>query len=390
MSAPFSQTLRALAADGYGRALAALVAAVVLLGAWGAWAVGARVTVVETTELARLEVQAAPHAVDTEIGGRVAVNRLLVGREVAAGEVLVELEATGERLRLSQAKARLAGLGPQRTAVLAQVEAEAGARASDRQAARHAIEEAQARTVEASSSAELAREASRRAEELHGRGALPELELSRARSEASRGEAATSAQRADVSRLERDREARQQDARARRAERQRQLADLDAQIVVARAEVAAVEAELDRRRIRAPIAGRIGEAEPLEVGRVLGAGQRLATILPPGALRVVAEFAPASALGRLRPGQPGRLRLAGYPWTEYGTVAVTVDRVAAEARYGRLRVELAPQADPRSRIPLQHGLVGSVEVEVEAVSPATLVLRAAGKLLAASRPREGG
>ena len=117
-------------------------------------------------------------------------------------------------------------------------------------------------------------------------------------------------------------------------------------------------------------------------------GDRLAAVVPRGELQVVADFLPPSALGRIRPGQPARLRLEGFPWTQYGSLAATVSRVASEVRNGRIRVELSVDSNGASPIPLQHGLPGTVEVEVERVSPATLVLRAAGKLLA--RPVAGG
>ena len=125
----------------------------------------------------------------------------------------------------------------------------------------------------------------------------------------------------------------------------------------------------------------------LRVGGVVREGDRLATVVPVGELKVVADFLPSVALGRIRPGQPARLRLDGFPWTQYGTVAATVSQVAAEARYGRVRVELAVVPDPRSSIRMQHGLPGALEVEVERVSPATLVLRAAGQLVAPTAPR---
>jgi hypothetical protein len=57
--------------------------------------------------------------------------------------------------------------------------------------------------------------------------------------------------------------------------------------------------------------------------------------------------------------------------------------VAGEVRNGQVRVELALLPDSAPPIPVQHGLPGTVEVEVDRVSPATLVLRTAGLLLAA-------
>jgi hypothetical protein len=65
-----------------------------------------------------------------------------------------------------------------------------------------------------------------------------------------------------------------------------------------------------------------------------------------------------------------------------------VRRVANEVRDGRVRVELGVDPEGASPIPLQHGLPGNVEVQVERVAPATLVLRAAGKLL--TRPVAAG
>ena len=63
-------------------------------------------------------------------------------------------------------------------------------------------------------------------------------------------------------------------------------------------------------------------------------------------------------------------------------MAATITNVASEIRDGSIRVELALDAHSDSRIPLQHGLPGSVEVEIETLSPANLVLRTAGSLLA--------
>ena len=96
----------------------------------------------------------------------------------------------------------------------------------------------------------------------------------------------------------------------------------------------------------------------------------------------MAEFTPSAALGRLRPGQSGTLRLQGFPWAQYGTISAKVTHVADEVRDGKIRVELALDPHSHSPIPFQHGLPGSVEVEVERVSPAALILRTAGGMLA--------
>jgi membrane fusion protein (multidrug efflux system) len=96
---------------------------------------------------------------------------------------------------------------------------------------------------------------------------------------------------------------------------------------------------------------------------------------------VIAEFQPADALGKVHPGQHATLRLQGFPWAQFGTVPAEVSRVAGDIRDGKVRVELAVNPVAGSRIPLQHGLPGSVEVEVERISPLALVLRSAGQVL---------
>src|SRR5690606_35691448 len=119
--------------------------------------------------------------------------------------------------------------------------------------------------------------------------------------------------------------------------------------------------------------------------------------------RVHAAFPAATAMGRIVPGQSARIRLDGFPWSQYGTISAVVEQVAGESRDGLVRVELAVTHNDdddddsdvlAGLVPLQHGLQGSVEVAVEQVSPAVLVLRAAGRRNLASAPvadaRSGG
>nr|MCH9685310.1 hypothetical protein [Deltaproteobacteria bacterium] len=57
-----------------------------------------------------------------------------------------------------------------------------------------------------------------------------------------------------------------------------------------------------------------------------------------------------------------------------------VQTVGHEPRDGAIVVELSIEYVP-STITLEHGLPGSLEVELERVSPASLLLRAAGRRL---------
>jgi hypothetical protein len=99
---------------------------------------------------------------------------------------------------------------------------------------------------------------------------------------------------------------------------------------------------------------------------------------PEAEIKIVAEFEPSDALGRIHASQKARLRLQGFNRAQYGSIPATVDRVADEIRDGKIRVELTVDPDPSFTVPLQDGLPGTLEVEVERISPAALVLRAAG------------
>lgn len=389
MSATFSQSLRALALDRPRRSLTTLVVVLALLGAWVWWLVAAEVIVYETTETARIEVDRAAHPIDAPVAGRIARTSLELGREVEEGQVLVVLDAELEQRQLAEERARPATLGPQIEALARQIAAEEQVSRDARRAGDAAIDEGRARRVEADHAAALAlEEAKRAAQQLDG-GAITEIQLLRARAEADQRGAALSARGFDVDRLGGEQQTRQGEGRGRVEALVRQVAELSGQRATGEARVRVLEETVARRSIPAPVRGRIGEVAPLSVGAWVREGEKLGAVIPPGRLRAVADFAPAAALGRVAPGQPAHLRLDGFPWAQYGTVSATVARVAAEARDGRVRVELDVTPDPGSRLPLQHGLPGSVEIEVERTTPARLVLRAAGKALGRAAPARG-
>jgi len=52
---------------------------------------------------------------------------------------------------------------------------------------------------------------------------------------------------------------------------------------------------------------------------------------------------------------------------------------------GQVQVDLALEPDTTFPVPLRHGMAGVVEIEIERVSPAILLLRAVGQRLAAPR-----
>jgi hypothetical protein len=111
--------------------------------------------------------------------------------------------------------------------------------------------------------------------------------------------------------------------------------------------------------------------------------------VPHGELIIVADFQPSSALGRLKPGHISRMRLDAFPWSQFGSIDARVTRVATEIRDQMVRVELTPIAPFPSKIVLQHGLPGTVAVNLEEASPAQLILRAVGQMSVAA-PQQSG
>jgi membrane fusion protein (multidrug efflux system) len=174
---------------------------------------------------------------------------------------------------------------------------------------------------------------------------------------------------------------------ARVEELRRELAATESKVASANATVALLEAELAKRFVRAPVSGLIGEMRPVTVGAYLREGERFCSILPPSELRAVAEFRPEDAAGLVQVGQSAVLRIDGFPWTEFGTVPATVERVAKEPREGKVRVTLRPQLPSDARIRLEHGMTLVAEVQLERVTPLRLALRSAGGALRGKDPR---
>jgi len=381
MPSTFSRTLNALKADDPRRRLGWLLGGALVLLAWLGWFFAAEVPVYQATPSAHLEVTSAAHPVDAPVGGQVTRVGMVLGQEVVAGQVLVELESEPERLRLMETRIHLSALEAQVAAAVKEIAAEEAADAQGQQSTLAALDEARSRAAEAQASAQLADSAAARSQSLFSAGAVAEAEQQRVASEARQRRAAADALERAVWRVELEARTQRSDRRVRMERLRREIAELSGQLGTERSTAQRLAYEVARRQLRAPVAGRLGEISSLRVGAMVSERDRIASVVPPGALRMVADYSPPEALGRIHPGQRAQARLDGFPWTQYGSIPATVSSVASEPRDGRIRVELEVAPDPTSRIPRQHGLTGEVEVEVERASPAALVLRAVGREL---------
>jgi multidrug resistance efflux pump len=368
--------------DSSGRpALLTALAGLSLLVGWVVWFGVARVSVYELSRTARVEVETASHEIDAPVAGRVMKSALGLGRSVNAGDVLLELEGDRYRLERDAELTRLRVVAPQIEALRRElVEEEVAVRGEGLVAAASAQEE-RARQRASEAMARLKAGEQSQLEELQRSQAASALETARTAAEAQQHRAESEAHVAAIGRMGSEKGLRLATRRADIARLEQDVARLDGERQVSEARVRMLEQEIALRVVRAPISGRIEAVVDLRPGSVVEAGARLGTIVPSGTLRAVAFYDPATSVGRVRSGQRARLRLHGFPWTKYGSIPATVDRVGNEPKDGTVRVELLLRPDPGNRIPLQHGLPASAEVEVERVSPASLVLDAAGRFL---------
>ncbi len=383
MANNFYRVEQSLRADSGIKSIAALLIALTIGGAWLVWAWQARISRYELSESARLELDGAAYPIQANASGELAGSSLVLGKEVHAGDVLAKLDDNDQRLSLQQERTHLASLEPQLAALRAQMHSEAQGSSDDHKVLGLSEGAARAQYDEAQAQAKLAESEAGRARRLRAEGILSEADTQRAVADAEAKRAAADNFRLILSRLQPEQAVRERDRDVRQKQILGDIAKVEADMATSSSAIRKLEYDIGQRLIRAPVSGRLGECATLRPGIHINQGQQLGVILPHGRLQVIAEFQPADALGKVHPGQSATVRLQGFPWTQFGTVPAQVSRVAGDIRDGKIRVELAVNPAANPRIHLQHGLPGSVEVEIERISPIALVLRSAGQVLGA-------
>ncbi len=372
----FAITHEQLGREKVTKLLGILGLAVCLASSWALWLLLARVTVYATTDQARVEVAQAVYPVEAAASGRVAKSYLALSRQVKRGDLLVELEAEPERLRLSQEQSHQLTLEAQLRELRTQLAADSDALAQERTGGEAGVTQARTRLSQAQQASELAIEELQRSQALFKLGLNAESDVHRAlfnvKQKAAEVEAAQSAVRQAASQSL----SASGEHRARLESIRSEIARLEGEIVASKTAQEQLQNEAAAYRIEAPGSGRLGSIVSAKSGTYIHQGDRLATIIPGGQLRIVAEFDPHEAIGRVKVGQQGRMRLSGFPWTQYGSIPATVIGVGSELRDGRVRVELEP--GPVEKVRLQHGLPGTLEVAIDRVSPLKLLLEKSG------------
>ena len=377
---PFDRTIRRLAErrSPLGGAAALLVGVIAL----AVWAILAEVPLYVSSVEARVVAFGDSIPIESPVAGRVAEVLVAVGQPVEAGQVMVRLDTEALELELASNNRELelyqqlvADADQELTAVKSIAE-------SDHGAAGAVVEEALAqRKREQREQAQVSRE-SRRAARLAEAGLLSKQEAERARSQAASGRAAMAAQSSRVTQAELRARTAGLELEVRMQRLTRELHEFEVEITRRKAATGDLEYRMQLHTIRAAVNGRVGEIRPLAPGTVVEIGTKLGALVPRKGLRVISYFDPSEAFGWIRAGQRARVRLRGYPSTQFGSLEAKVALVAGEVQDGKLRVEFELLQPGDFPVDLQHGLPAVTQVQVDSQSPVGLVLRAAGKLVA--------
>jgi multidrug resistance efflux pump len=375
---PFRSTLRSLhAVDERDRRT---LTAVAVGGAalWAVWSLTGSVPLYATSGAARVEAEQSTFQIAARVDGSITRADLELGQAVQKGQVLLELDPTTQRMALAEGGTAVDGLRRDIAALDNRASGEARAAEADQSRQAVAVEEAAATEREASADLERAARRAADVSKLLAIGLVAEADAVAARQEADGKRARWEAARLAWHRTGKARELSAAEAASRRAAIDAERVRLEGELAVAERRREQLQHDVELRRVVAPAAGTIGDLGNVHVGTYVEAGQRLGVLVPDDALRIVAEL-PAEMLAKVRPGQPARFRFEGDSALAQRSVAAVVARVGAEAQAGRVEVVLSPRQGNDARRPLQHGVRGTVDIEVERLTPAALLLRRAGE-----------
>ena len=221
-------------------------------------------------------------AVGAEVGGKIVEVKVTENQQVEAGDLLFRIDSEPYQLEIARADAAIASA----QANLIALENDAALSGADISAAREDIA--------------FARSLLERQEALWERGFTTKADLDAAR-------------HAVVQAREQLRQ-----AEARRAEAQAQLArgaavpGKNPQVAIAEAQKASAGLQLRRTEVRAPVSGRVAQADRLQPGQQIVASLPVLTLVVDDSTYVEANFKETD-LDAMRPGQRAEIHLDAYP-----------------------------------------------------------------------------
>ena len=378
MGSSFERTFSALREARSKRPIIVVISGLVVLAIWVFWACFSDVAVYRTSQKARLETDPSPVRVASLTSGRITGAYLKIGNPVREKDILLQLDPTQEKILADKARARVGTLAPQVDSLQREIDLEADAVVQGVSSERGAEGEVLARLRAAQADLAFAEADFARETKAFADGVSPQVVRDKAETTLRLKRAALESVQHESESLVASHHERGDSRRRLKEQLERQHAELASDLAAAKSELAQHELAIEHLTIRAPIAGTVADIQPaLRTGAVVHEGDVIATVVPAATtLRVVAEYGPET-IGRVHAGQRARMRLDGFPWTHYGTVGATVTSAGSETRDNAVRVDLA--LDPDSTLTTSNGMTGSVDIEIDRVSPLRLFLQMIGE-----------
>lgn len=377
MALAFTETLRSLDGDRPRWSAALAVVAGLVFVPWCLWFFFSEVGVYATAQPARLVSASAPHAVESQAEGLLLESRATLGARVERGDILFQLDTTSLRLQRERTDVELRALTAELEAVREELEARVRIRELGEELASVRAVRARENVKVAESDAALERRRAQHLRSLSARGFASSDEAEVASTAAVSKSSATRRARAGVRLEELIGRYDAGDAVAEQRRLERLLAQLAGRSSVLRVESKALQLAIERASIRAPVSGTVGDVSEARHGSMVEVGEALASIVPDDSVVVEAQLSSAVA-GHVRVGDRAVVRLAGFPWPEYGSLQARVLRIGSEsgARGFRAQLELTGEGDYQG--PLEHGLPGELLLETDRSTPFMVLLRRMG------------
>jgi membrane fusion protein (multidrug efflux system) len=221
-------------------------------------------------------------AVGAEVGGRIVEVRVAEDQRVRAGQLLFRIDPEPYRLEIAEAQAAIA----EAQVNVAALEQDSDLSGADIAAAREDIAFARSRLE--------------RQETLWERGFTTKADYDAARHAVAQAQESL-----------RQAQARQAEARAR-ASRGAAVPGAMPEVAIAEAREASAELQLRRTEVRAPVSGRVAQADRLQAGQQVIPSLPVLTLVADDSTYVEANFKETD-LGDMRPGQRAEVRLDAYP-----------------------------------------------------------------------------
>lgn len=247
-------------------------------------------------------IEAIQVDVSAKIAGRIVERRVDEGDRVAVGQILVRLDDSEQGAEVRRQEAAV------RTAEATLRDLLAGARPEE-------LDDARAALQSAAATREWTERDYRRADELFRKTLIAAQEVDRAR------------QAYEVAQAQ-EKSARQKLALLLAGARSDQIEAARGQLAQARHALEAARTRLREMTIASPVDGRVLRKN-LEVGEMAGPGVPILTLMKPSEMWVRA-YVPEEEIGRIKVGDPARLRVDAYPARRFPG---RITEIASEAEF---------------------------------------------------------